>query len=310
MTDDFERGLCSLGIDPKQARAGFRAAHPFVVAVLLAQRGFQVLPTNKKKIPKITGWQHKASAEAETIVRWQATLQPACWSIFTGRENGIDLLDIDGAQGRADFAQLESEYGELPKTWKVESGRAGGGTHLWFRAPPEADDLRTVAHVLGCAIDVRGWHGHAVLPGSKHRSGNRYRWADGCAPDECELAELPPAWRDALPKHIDSGVSRPLSPRGRVGTRIRIAHSSSHRIGDGEGYGGFNRAIYVRCCEFVGLFGVDRDATGLKEALRTAIMNAPRSPDRRPDEIARYTAEEYLDSQIESARAFVGANSK
>jgi hypothetical protein len=214
------------------------------------------------------------------------------------------ILDCDGEQGRTDLAKLQCELGPLPKTWSVETGRVGGGTHFWFRATDGCEDLRTIAHVFGRALDVRGARGHCVLPGSIHKSGIRYRW--GFAPDECELAELPEAWREALPKRVEGGVPGRSRSARRVGEgpRVRIEHEASHIIGDGEGRGGFNRPIYARCCQFFGRFGVDRDATKLKDALRNAILNAPRSTDRTSDEIARYASDAYLDSEIENARAF------
>jgi hypothetical protein len=293
---NLEAALRSLGIDPKHATEGFRAESPFVVAVMLAARGFRVMPSNKKKIPKIKQWQLDASTDPATIARWQNQFQSPCWSVLTGNENGVWILDVDGPKGREDLVRLESELGPLPQTWSVASGRVSGGEHRWFGAAPGGEDLRTVAHVLGCAIDVRGWHGHAVLSGSRHTSGNRYRWADGCAPDECELAELPAPWVEAV-------------RGGRRGAVLDGADSApsqhdptSLRIGDGEGYGGFQNPIFRNALRYFHEAGADASEDKITEALRRMIVNAPKGPGRSID---RYMAGGDLERAVGRAREFV-----
>ena len=45
--------------------------------------------------------------------------------------------------------------------------------------------------LFGPGIDIRGDAGYAVLPPSKHNSGNLYQWEAGCSPTEIEVAEMP-----------------------------------------------------------------------------------------------------------------------
>jgi hypothetical protein len=316
--DALARALVALGIDPAHARDGFRAANPFVVAVMLAWLGYRVLPSRRGiiKKPHIAEFQNRASTNPAKLVQWQSKFARSNpnWSILTGRVNGVWILDIDGPEGRARLAELESKLGPLPETVTVISGREEGGAHYWFAPSPEGPDLKTVAHamILGerGKIDQKGRGGHAVTPGSLHASLKSYKWAEGRAPDEVALASLSAEWLAALDMCGDTAPLRPRTRGTSTGPRERIAHESSDVIGDGEGRGGFNRPIYVWCCKFLAEFGAGRNANRFKEALRKLIMDAPRFPDRSPDEIVRYASDEYLDSQIANARAFVGSNSK
>jgi hypothetical protein len=299
----IEQALSHLGIDPQFALDGFRAENAFTVATMLAAIGFRVLPVNQK-IPIIRGWPDKATSDPKMLVQWYRFLQPSCWGILTGCANRLVILDFDGEKGRADRDILEHRFGPLPETWSVKTGRDGASGHLWYRTDG-TEDLRTVSHVFGCSIDVRAARGFAVTPGSIRKSRIRYRWER--APNECELAQLPEAWREALPKRVESSSSIRVRSSRRVkeASPTHTQHDASYYIGDGEGRGGFNRPIYARCCQYFSRFGVDRDPVRLKDKLRSAILNAPRAPGRTQNEIERYASDAYLDLAIENARAFV-----
>ncbi|MGH6870045.1 MAG: bifunctional DNA primase/polymerase [Rhizomicrobium sp.] len=291
-------------------RNDWRAPDAFAVATMLASLGYRVLPTRpENKVPFISRWPERATTHPHVIARWRLKYPGANWSIFTGEENDVEIIDVDGEQGRADLARLESELGPLPQTWSVVSGRVGGGTHRLFKPPPGCEDLRTVAHVLGCAIDIRGWHGHAVLPGSLHKSGNRYQWALGCAPDECELAELPPAWRERLPKHVDrkeagDARDRPRRESRAARQRAPLYDSGSMILGDGAGGGGFHRVINRLSIFYFKNEGADADPDALRDYLRRKIEAADAS-NHSQDAIQRYMSDAYLGEAIESAREFV-----
>ena len=216
-------------------------------------------------------------------MRWRARFN-CDFSILTGIENGIWVLDFDGPEGAADLVRLTWELGPLPITVKVISGRASGGFHLWFCANPNFEDLRTTSKVLGSAIDVRGWHGQIVIPGSIHKSGNRYRFAEGCAPDEVAIAALPDAWYAALPKRQDH-ANRLAVPRPRTAPQyMPIANGRGTLIGDGPGRGGFHRAIYASAVQFICDAGTDIDAQLLAGILQAQVLNAPVDPNRNPAE--------------------------
>lgn len=296
--------LTGLGIDPANAYLGFRARHPFPVAVRLAMLGFRVMPSRvDTKVPYIGGWPKQATTDPAKLALWQRRYNPN-WSILTGRENNLVLLDVDGEQGRADLAGLEAKLGKLPRTVVNNSGRLGGGCHILLRPPAGNDDLRNQQPLTGTKIDVRGWHGHGVIAGSLHKSGQRYSWASGCAPDEVEIAECPPAWWEWLPKKNEekSVVAR----EARSGVRapaIKQKHDpSSLLIGDGEGFGGFQNPIYKNAIRYFLNVGVSASEAIIIETLREMIAEAPKAEGR---DVSRYMEGDDLPRTVDRAREYV-----
>jgi hypothetical protein len=311
----FADALAPFGIPRMTALMAWRAENPFVVTTLLAMCARKrVMPTSRDKIPLVKAWQTEASADPEKIARWRIELAPRSWSVLTGRANGLVVLDIDGERGRADLARLETELGPLPTTWRVNSGRVDGGEHVWLQIPTGEDDARNQQPLPGFKIDVRGWHGHVIVPGSKHKSGNRYRWVEGCAPDECELATCPEAWWSFLPKkETASTVKQPRStmPSARRARGVvRKPHdSASEFIGDGEGAGGFNRPIRVRCCQFWARGGTDARVEEFKAVLRNTILKAD-SSNHSPEQVARYASDVYLSAELASAKEWINSQAQ
>lgn len=180
----------AFGVTREEA-GGLRSTRPEVVALELGQLGFRVFPAaGETKIPAIERWQFRASSDPRKIEAWYRRCKrpnrELNWLVLTGRDGGLWIIDIDGPQGREDLARLEAELGPLPQSPITESGRVGGGEHRWFRPTPGIDtELINQQHMFGLSIDVRGWHGYAVIPGSIHAETRlRYRWREGCAPDE------------------------------------------------------------------------------------------------------------------------------
>ena len=62
---------------------------------------------------------------------------------------------------------------------------------------------------------------------------------------------------------------------------------------------GFGR--HTQACSFLAKYP-DAPAEPLVEALKAAVMAAPKGPDR---DVSRYVADAFLREQIENARAFV-----
>jgi hypothetical protein len=301
----FETALTALDIDPRHAAEGFCAKHPFAVAVRLAMLGLRVLPTRvQTKIPCMKGWPERATTDPAKLAPWQARFEPN-WSILTGRENGVIVLDIDGAQGVADLARLESELGPLPDTWRCNSGRVGGGFHIWLRPPPGTDDLRNQQPITGTKIDVRGHHGHIVVSGSLHRSGNRYAWVLDCSPDDIELAECPASWWAFLPKK----ESAPTNTRSRTSPSVRHTRGvarkhdpASYLIGDGPGYGGFQDSIFKNAIRYFRLAGSGAPDDVIVAGLRKLISAAPKDHGR---DVSRYLSGQDLPRLVQRARFFV-----
>jgi hypothetical protein len=305
-TPEILAKLMAAGIAVEEFTHGLRAADSCVVATRLAHHyGYRLLPIRKKtKIPCLKGWPSNASSGLGEILRWRESYG-SDFSILTGIGGGIWALDIDGEQGVADLSRLCEEHGPLPRTVKVISGRPSG-FHLWFATNQSSKDLRTTSKVFGSSIDVRGWGGQIVIPGSEHRSGARYQFAPGCAPDEVSIATLPYDWYTALPKRIEGAL--PVRSNAERGTiirrRFRMLNSNGDKIGDGPGRGGFHRPIYLTALKLIRDAGTDVDAKVVLAVLKAIVLNAPISPDRDPCDIARYGSNCYLLEQIERARTW------
>ncbi|MBV8799853.1 MAG: bifunctional DNA primase/polymerase [Alphaproteobacteria bacterium] len=322
MKTHFESALAALGIDPRHAADGVRAKHPLVPPLIMSAEGFRFFTAYRDtKTPGFRDWQFLASSDPLVLAGWYKKLAPpnpaTHWYplaphselnmlVLTGRAGKLWLIDIDGEQGRADLATLESELGPLPQTWTVESGRIGGGEHRWFRPTPNIDpELMNQQHMFGYSIDVRAWHGYAVCPGSTHAETHaRYRWREGCAPGEIEMAELPPAWLEYLPKKV-IGECASVTTRSRsvCGLRLKREHDpASLLVGDGPGFGGFDAPLYRNAIQFFFSAGTDAPAVICLEMLREIIAEAPKGPGRN---VSRYMTGNDLPRVVERARSFV-----
>lgn len=289
-------------IDPVRARS----TKPVVVARTLAAAGFRLMQTPPhSKHPWRERYYDSATSDPRLIEVWDGHWPAMNYSVLCGRAGGVFVLDADGQRGLADLARLESAHGRL-ETWRVRTGRDGGGEHVYLRLPAGDGDVRNQQPLAGTKVDVRGFHGHVLIPSSLHKSGRRYEWLTGCAPGEIELATCPPGWWDFLPKREAATASRKHTPSARRtrGVAQRQHDPASTIIGDGEGAGGFNRPIRSKCCAWFARFGVDSDSTRFKEVLRTTILNADASG-HTPEQIERYASDSYLDAEIASAREFI-----
>jgi len=303
-TPEVEAQLRFGRITPEEFHKGVHAMDSCVVAIFLAaQHGLRVLPIRSKiKVPRILGWPELASRDIGQIMRWRD--QFGCdFAILTGRENNVFVLDVDGAQGAEDLARLEETLGPLPATTTCNSGRMGGGFHKLLRQPAGTDDVRNQQPLAGTKIDVRGWHGYAVTAGSLHKSGNRYTWAQGFAPDQVGIAECPTAWWEWLPKkEYEAAIGNRVS-RNRPRTFLRRGQhdSGSLLIGDGAGFGGFENPIYKNAIQYFFKAGGEAPAEPIIEVLKKMIIEAPKGPGR---DVSRYLNGLDLPRIVERAREF------
>ncbi len=301
---ETEAKLLSIGINVGEFANGFRAADAFIVAHRLAHCGKRVFPVRRNKRPHIRGFQNAATSDGKQILQWQRQFPGCDWAILTGRANGLVVLDVDGERGAADLQNLELKLGKLPETAICNSGRVGGGFHVWLEPPAGTDDLRNQQPLSGTKVDVRGWHGYVVIAGSRHKSGNRYGWKYGCAPDECGIAECPPDWWAWLPKKEDAARPRAKAPRPSPHTRASaVQHdTASLLIGDGPGFGGFQNPIYRNAIYYFFKAGGDASAKIIVETLQELIVAAPKDQGR---DVSRYLSGDDLPRIVERARQFV-----
>lgn len=155
-------------------------------ALKLARRGFRVHPLNGK-VPILTGWPDRATADEQEVRGLWAQHPRANVGIATGR--GLVVIDIDPRNGGVGSrGMLEETYGEIPGAVRVKTG--GGGWHFYCHA----NGSGVPSGVLASGVDVKSEGGQVVAPGSVHPdTGKPYRFAVG---GRVRLDDLPvvPAW--------------------------------------------------------------------------------------------------------------------
>ena len=113
------------------------------------------------------------------------------------------MLDVDknhtpGVDGEETLKELEAKLGPLPET--VEVLTPSGGRHLYFKYPAGEYDFRNYhdnENKTLPGIDIRANGGYVVAPPSKF-NGCNYEWEVSSYPNECDMAELPEAWKQWL----------------------------------------------------------------------------------------------------------------
>lgn len=150
-------------------------------ALAYAKRGVPVFPCEpgaKRPLTRNGHWD--ATTVTRAIGRWWKRWPTANVGVPTGKKSGLVVLDVDlGAGGLESLAKLEGASVPAPKTVRVRTG--GGGTHIYFRYPEDAE-IRNSAGLLGPGLDVRGEGGYVVVPSS--RTQDPYEWVDRSPPAE------------------------------------------------------------------------------------------------------------------------------
>lgn len=189
-------------------------ADPTEWARMYRGRGMQVVPAlshredrNQWKRPALPKWRALENELAPdlTFERWygengEHARRNNMGMIAGACSNGIFVVDLDlhkdvRAQAWWDeMSHLQASAGELET---IEQATGGGGVQLFFRAPfgwvPP-----TCKTSIG--VDIRGQGGFAMMPPSTHESGKPYRWKDGCAPWDIEIATAPQWLCDEITK--------------------------------------------------------------------------------------------------------------
>ncbi len=103
--------------------------------------------------------------------------------IVTGKISNLVIVDVDGIAGVKALQKLGLH---VPgKTLCSRTG--GGGYHLFYRYPVN-ETVRGKLLLLE-KVDIKGDNGYIVLPPSKHKSGNRYKWLND--PFDTPILPLP-----------------------------------------------------------------------------------------------------------------------
>lgn len=120
-------------------------------------------------------WQKKALRNGADVQAWFDDHPHDNIGIATGKDSGLWVLDIDGADGVHTLTDLTTEHGPMPLTRMVRTG--SGGLHYYFRHPADHEP-RGTSGMIGPGIDVRGWNGQVVAPPSTSVRGHYDLLAD------------------------------------------------------------------------------------------------------------------------------------
>jgi hypothetical protein len=173
------------------------------VARWYAEQGWRVFPVQPgSKRPAIAEWPTVATADVAQVDEW--------WSngyaghgigIVCGSGSDLLVVDIDSHKGGDDtFEDWCDQHGSCPETPTVLT--PSGGRHVYFHWP----DLEVRQDAIGEAVDVQGAGRFVVAPPSGHPTGGEYVWEASSRPSEVPLADIPPAWRDALGQNTPAGA--------------------------------------------------------------------------------------------------------
>jgi hypothetical protein len=169
--------------DPKTNRPAeeWKASGIMLEAALrYAARGIPVFPCNARKMPKVKGGFHAATADPEQIKRWWGEWPDALIGMPTGPASGIAVLDLDRKKGKNGFAAVPDW--EQRSHVRVRTG--SGGAHLYFNADGAP---HCTSDVIARGVDTKGHGGYVIVPPSPG-----YTWNDGD-----DFTNLPP-WPDDL----------------------------------------------------------------------------------------------------------------
>lgn len=204
-------------------------------ALTLAARGFPVFPLHEApggactchkgaacerpaKHPRVKDWPHLATSEPSQVRAWWARWPTANVGIACGGPLRLVVVDVDAPDGAPNLETRAAEYGALPRTLSVRTGR---GEHLYFRCPNDLDlgAVRPCAGKIAPHVDQRGPDGYVVAPPSVHALGAVYSFEDAAAP----IADLP-SWVYEL---ATREKERPAPPAPRSTEREASARPST-----------------------------------------------------------------------------------
>jgi hypothetical protein len=172
-----------INLTPKSA-----LTHNHLVALVMAKRGFRVLPcwertgpvvNDKIKSPRNAGGHLRASLDADQVNRW--------WTKWPDALVGIDLataglfaIDADrhgGPDGVAEWEAIARLYGDVGPGTVPYVNTPSGGLHAYFRRPEGMQPSNRTGG-LPAGIDVRG-AGYTIAPGCVMPDGRAYASVDG-----------------------------------------------------------------------------------------------------------------------------------
>lgn len=145
--------------------------------------------TSVAKHPRTRNGVLEATTNTDQVQDWWRRWPDANIGLATGTPSGLYVVDLDGPDAIAAWAELAVDDG----AWIA---RTGNGEHHVYAL---ADPLPSTHWKVARGIDTRGDGGYIVAPPSLHRTGRRYQWIR-------QSAQLP-----ALPDFVRAAVTPTLA---------------------------------------------------------------------------------------------------
>jgi putative DNA primase/helicase len=151
-----------------------------------------------------------ATKDLKRLKSWLKKYPDANIAIATGEGSDLLVLDVDPRNGGTEtLEKLKKPLGKLPAT--ITSLTGGGGFHFFYPYPSFTVKKDNAGRLLGPGIDVQTNGCYVVVPSSRHPSGKPYKWLEGSAPGQIELAELPEALAKCLEKSATGNIEIKLN---------------------------------------------------------------------------------------------------
>lgn len=187
----------------KNIQFDYDFAGPADFAKMYRQIGIQVVPAKMPsedkawKRPVIKWRDHEDQiADDQTFDGWfggggEFRSRPNMGIITGNASGGVFVLDIDCHNHPAAKTWLEDlidlRNGGIP-LFAPTQRTGGGGLQLLFKAP---QGWVPPTNKTSMGVDIRGQGGFAMLPPSRHESGQSYEWLKGYEPWTIEILEAP-----------------------------------------------------------------------------------------------------------------------
>jgi hypothetical protein len=162
------------------------------------------LPGQKQPAIKWKPYQERLPT-ADEVTRWYRDRWPdAGLAAVLGPVSRLLVIDVDGYEAHR---ALVARLGAVPTAPMALSGSGEPYRyHLYFRHP--AVDTRAKITPWHRQLEFRGRGAVVVLPPSLHRSGNRYRWAEGRKKQGEAESTADNLRRERPRRHLESRLSR------------------------------------------------------------------------------------------------------
>ena len=109
---------------------------------------------------------YSATTNTALISYWLQKYPNCNWSIATGRQSNLVVIDVDVLKNGAESIKTF----KIPITYTVLTGN---GYHYYFKLPPKYHNLRSFNAILP-GVDIKANFGYVIAPPSIHINGHQY----------------------------------------------------------------------------------------------------------------------------------------